>query len=355
MPGKERLTKKKQLDTMTNEKPLDTTRLRPEHMSLTQSMMILNLHYVDKFFDETTMMISVDADYYAEEMKMMSIMVGCRYNNYVNPHRMIIQASPSTVIPIASGPLRDQLDVDNDHDYTLTVATESEPDKVVSSFKVHRSVLASKSNYFKTLFASTGFLESSTNSSKVVLSDDQVPFVQAFLNFCYGKPLEIDQTSIVDFDMVKALQNFADRYLVDDLVKEIGNFWQKVKRLGSKSYEELKKLQKFKIDEKLSILPHPIQAEIITFLGPMKTGSKSYKELRSFKRGCPPALMIFSAYTWLAEMDVDEIKEKLSILPPRIQAEILFFLGPMDEFIKRKTAEMREQESIGPENKKRKT
>ena len=169
-------------------------------------------------------------------------------------------------------------------------------------------------------FDLSGFLESPTNSSKLVLPDDQIPFFQDFLTFCYAKPLEIDLRSRADFYKAEALQILADRLQVQDLVGKLESFWQKVKEKSR------------------------------TWLG-----RNSHGDLRSFQGNCPPAIMIFSVYFWLEDMGIHEIQQKLSVLPHRFQTEIIHLLGPMNEFNKHKTSKMSDQDSLGSENKRRKT
>ncbi|KAJ5080616.1 pep-cterm sorting domain-containing protein [Anaeramoeba ignava] len=88
----------------------------------------------------------------------------------------------------------------------------SEQDQI--SFKTHKSILSSRSEYFKTLFNS----KMSEYQEKITLTDIPSPTLFAILNYFYSGKIEINLENAIEILI------FASRYLIDELIETSSYF-----------------------------------------------------------------------------------------------------------------------------------
>ncbi|KAJ5066128.1 hypothetical protein M0811_03461 [Anaeramoeba ignava] len=83
------------------------------------------------------------------------------------------------------------------------------------SFKTHKSILSSRSHYFKSLFKSK---MKEYQENKMVLQDVSTPILYSILNYFYSGKIEINLENAIQ------ILFFSSKYLIDELIEICSNF-----------------------------------------------------------------------------------------------------------------------------------
>ncbi|KAJ5067352.1 pep-cterm sorting domain-containing protein [Anaeramoeba ignava] len=86
------------------------------------------------------------------------------------------------------------------------------------SFKTHKSILSSRSYYFKTLFKSK---MKEFQENKMILKDVSSPILSSILNYFYSGKIEINLENAIQILI------FSSKYLIDELIEISSNFIKK--------------------------------------------------------------------------------------------------------------------------------
>ncbi|KAJ5066095.1 pep-cterm sorting domain-containing protein [Anaeramoeba ignava] len=84
-----------------------------------------------------------------------------------------------------------------------------------TSFKTHKSILSSRSHYFKSLFNSK---MKEFQENKLILKDFSSPIISSILNYFYSGKIEINSENVVEILI------FSSKYLIDELTEFSSNF-----------------------------------------------------------------------------------------------------------------------------------
>ncbi|KAJ5073547.1 btb/poz domain-containing protein [Anaeramoeba ignava] len=87
-----------------------------------------------------------------------------------------------------------------------------------TSFKTHKSILSSRSEYFKSLFDSK---MKEYQENKLILKDVSSPILFSILNYFYSGKIEINLENAVEILI------FSSKYLIDELIEICSNFVKK--------------------------------------------------------------------------------------------------------------------------------
>ncbi|KAJ5079849.1 ankyrin repeat ph and sec7 domain containing protein secg-related [Anaeramoeba ignava] len=91
-------------------------------------------------------------------------------------------------------------------------------EKNKTSFKTHKSILSSRSQYFKTLFKSK---MKEYQENKLILKDVSSSILSSILNYLYSGKIEINLENVVEILI------FSLKYLIDELIEISSNFIKK--------------------------------------------------------------------------------------------------------------------------------
>ncbi|KAJ5067197.1 pep-cterm sorting domain-containing protein [Anaeramoeba ignava] len=86
------------------------------------------------------------------------------------------------------------------------------------SFKTHKSILSSRSEYFKTLFKSK---MKEYQENKLILKDVSSSILFSILNYFYSGKIEINSENVIEILI------FSSKYLIDELIEISSNFIKK--------------------------------------------------------------------------------------------------------------------------------
>ncbi|KAJ5067938.1 hypothetical protein M0811_12745 [Anaeramoeba ignava] len=84
-----------------------------------------------------------------------------------------------------------------------------------TSFKTHKSILSSRSDYFKSLFNSK---MKEYQENKLILKDVSSPILFPILNYLYSGKIEINLENAIEILI------FSSKYLIDELIETCSNF-----------------------------------------------------------------------------------------------------------------------------------
>ncbi|KAJ5077687.1 speckle-type poz protein [Anaeramoeba ignava] len=87
-----------------------------------------------------------------------------------------------------------------------------------TSFKTHKSILSSRSEYFKTLFKSK---MKEYQENKLILKDVSSSILSSILNYFYSGKIEINLENVIEILI------FSSKYLIDELIETSFKFYQK--------------------------------------------------------------------------------------------------------------------------------